>query len=518
MANILALVAIVSLVGTLLQHFPMCATNTMPDQCGTGWQNRSDKNGAVVCYWFEWPLASRPNVSWRDALWSCRDMGAELFEPADVEEMRWVEEKLMDGMYNGTEWHVYGHRYLYGNDAWHSGQLLDGSFDNRLVPPNVEREWCFQSIFLYKVSYECALLRHSNRRLFELSFSECLHVERTIGFICRRELRISSQSFLNAPQDLIRCKREWVVYENTQTLSWFEAQQKCNQNGGELPRIESAVEFHSMVEQMLKRSSITISDFYFTKIVYLNLHKWLYNSSGWAWSSGKELNISVLDWDTGIRNSRDTNDACDNMDSCAYLMFVAGINKIWSKTLSNNFCHSRKEVTLVCERPNASCLLHSPKRTTTNVTADRSGKTNGEPTGRIELKWVLMVIGAVLGSSLVLLVAALIAGFTLSRLSRMQRSIAKLNSTHPQNAFSVVSSNYWLQRPIPLQTGRAFKRQLQLDQLTSISSDHYYDTVQLRNQIAPIYETVEVNLEKKTEGVYDQIVESNKKFEGDEDQ
>ena len=87
--------------------------------------------------------------------------------------------------------------------------------------------------------------------------------------------------------------------------------------------------------------------------------------------------------------------------------------------------------------PNTLCAKvrtpASPKRTTTTVFADRSGKTNGEPTGRIELKWALMVIGAVLCSSLVLLVAALIAGFTLCRLSRMQRSIAQINATHPKN-------------------------------------------------------------------------------------
>ena len=50
-----------------------------------------------------------------------------------------------------------------------------------------------------------------------------------------------------------------------------------------------------------------------------------------------------------------------------------------------------------------------------------------------------------------------------------------------------------------------------------ICSDHYYNTVKRSNSLtAATYETVEANLEGETEGDYDQIVGTNKKFEGDD--
>ena len=156
MATILSLLAIVTLVCTHLQHLPVCATDTMLERCNTGWQNRSDENGNVVCYWFEAPHVSRRNLNWRDALWSCRDMEAELFEPASIGEMQWVKEKLLNGTYNGTEWHVYGHRHLYGDNAWHSGQLLDGPFGNRFIHPNDVNEWCLDSFPFSRKQYMSA--------------------------------------------------------------------------------------------------------------------------------------------------------------------------------------------------------------------------------------------------------------------------------------------------------------------------------------------------------------------------
>ena len=258
-------------------------------------------------------------MSWRYTFWACRQLDAELFEPVDENEMFWVEDELNDGTNADINWHVYGHRELYGPHAWHSGASLD-QFGNDLMHLNLAEEpKCHTAegtqVYEHVFPLECALLRFNNPR-FELSYSSCLHVDRrqtNMGFICKRELRRTSHTSINVLLEEHRTESEWIapthkitiftnkytISENDSDLSWYEAMQKCREKDGELPTIESVAEISWIREQWLLRSHRNESNDPHVFIIYVNLHKWLYNPEAWGWSSGAPLNTSVINFQSG---------------------------------------------------------------------------------------------------------------------------------------------------------------------------------------------------------------------------
>ena len=233
-------------------------------------------------------------MSWRRALSKCREFVAELFEPADDTEMRWIGIKLrtINGSGFNSMWHVYGHSDLFGKHAWHSGRPLNGSFGTHLVSRHTSKlPKCNNSRSLMNLSTECSILQLNNLKQLELTIGYVPCVRVKFRFICRRELRATSQSVTNFAQEKLVKQVEWISHSNNDSFeynisnsvqNWYQALHECHAIGGDLPIIESTEEANWVRDKVLSQAApeeatqINYSGF------FVKLHKWAYNSSGWA--------------------------------------------------------------------------------------------------------------------------------------------------------------------------------------------------------------------------------------------
>ena len=397
--------AVTALLSALLLHVES-TTSPTANRCDSSWEERSDLESYKWCYLFE-----KKPLSWRGAFWACRELDAELFEPVDENEMSWVSGKLNEYTDANTKWHVYGHRDLYGPDAWHSGAPLHRSFGIDLE----QRDWaeeptCFIEGIELDFHFECALLRYNGRKRtpqFELSYSSCLHADSDMGFICKRKLRTASRTSINVPHriesewivpthNIIISTNEYTISKTASELSWYEAMQMCRKKGGELPTIENVAEVSWIRTQWLLRSNRNNPQNKSVFIFYVNLHKWVYNLDGWGWSSGAPLNISGITLQSG--------DFCTNYSesSCASLDWT---NVSSDPYMLEDLCQVRSTfMTLVCKRPKTS-----RERSTT------SHRPNDKILWCFERKWVLLTVSSVLVFVFVLLTMALVVYCALSR-------------------------------------------------------------------------------------------------------
>ena len=257
------------------------------------------------------------------------------------------------------------------------GFPLNGRFGKSLVIPTESEHFdCEAGSKPSKMPAECALLRLSQGLQFELSFSNCLHVDekRKIGYICKRELGIktSPQALMCASSSETQCGSEWFgradennyVYSISRpfsNLSWYEAQRLCREKGGELPVIESATEANWIRDrvQSISNSPSTPGR------IFVNLHECAYNRDGWGWSTGASLDTSVLRWDI-----EEPDNNCGNQDNCASLAWK---DNRFEPVLSDQFCHLHyPTITLLCKRSRASCLPSTCRMTSTNSLSTRN--------------------------------------------------------------------------------------------------------------------------------------------------
>ena len=482
--------ALALVLSVLLQQLPKGFANPiLSNRCASGWRERTVQN---TCYWFE-PASS--NVSWRDALWRCREWGAELFEPVEASEMRWVEEELSPKrMSGGSEWHVYGHRDLYGKDVWHSGEPLDESFSVGLVRRNWSEEpkcEAFGEEIVFP--FECALLHYNNRRHFELKYSSCRQADRPIGFICKREFTIPpqrSKRLMNVQQGENKCEPEWThpLQDNTNvysisttepSLSWYQALRKCRDKGGDLPTIESAAEAHWIRDRVqYQRSLLGESELNRLLYFFVNLHEWAYNRNGWGWSSGTQLDSSVLQW-----ASDEPTESCSNQDICASL---ARNDSNSNMELSKRFCDIELlNVTLVCKRSLDSCLLKTSKRPTMSAVSSRTTPsaapsieiivphgTSEDTSKMLWNEWVPLAAGLVLLSFIVLFFVSLAVCCTLCRLTRMQHNGRARTADKLSRAVSNQSQNsYDIPMPVSQPPARASAQKAD-PKLKTVSGSH----------------------------------------------
>ena len=328
--------------------------------CKTGWMERGAQNGTRTCYW----IKVGEYYDWQYALRNCREKGAELFEPADDTEMLWVEMELLNKSVSyGSKWHVYGHSNLYGKDAWRSGKPLNGSFGIHLVATNqAYKATCENQRFSVGLNSECALLQYDYlvyEKKFFLRYVPCKQVY--AGFICRSEFKGTSQSLIDSSQCEMWNESEWIAPSHNNSnmyaisvtkplLSWYQSLEKCREKGGDLPAIESAAEANWTFDEVLRR--LPRGKLKRKLNFFVNLHKWAYDSTGWASSSGALHNSSVVPMKIASKE-------CPIMHDCALLSW----SRNWpTPTLWESYCNLSYIATLlVCKRQRARCL-HSASR------------------------------------------------------------------------------------------------------------------------------------------------------------
>ena len=275
--------------------------------CLEGWIERNFGSNQF-CYWLQ---RASSNLIWGDALWRCREKGAELFEPEDAMEMRWLELRLSDQQQLvtgfGVEWHVNAHRSLYSAlPAWHSGRALN-AFGNSVH----KSEDATVHIFIAEqfVASDLSALRvraASARREsgeFQLSYTSCIRTRRNTGFVCKRNANPTHTNAAEQQSQQIGCGSEWITPANimsdymlsiskmTGNQSWFDAHQGCRAKGAQLMAAESVEDASWIADQINLRSEAAGIG---RNRFFVDLHKWLYRKDGWGSRSGAAFDMSSI--------------------------------------------------------------------------------------------------------------------------------------------------------------------------------------------------------------------------------
>ena len=214
-------------------------------------------------------------------------------------------------------------------------------------------------------------------------------------------------------------------------MSWYQALEKCREKSGELPTIETAAEANWMFDQIIEQSRRQKDDF--SLYFYVNLHKWAYNSAGWAWSSGAKHDSSVIE----LSNNPAMTCADFSGAYCAYIRRTGSVNRT-HLNLGNVFCDLQylNATVLVCKRQRARCLRASSREITSKPLTSFSSLTMLSMTFSKEVRdtslaqrtteagqsqnelllWVLLLAGGcAIVAFLVLLFVALVVYYTLCR-------------------------------------------------------------------------------------------------------
>ena len=284
------------------------------------------------------------SISWFDALQLCHNEGreAKLFSLESAAEREWLHSQLKafnsfeptlwetDEYDEGTNlnlsnttvssslWLVNAHLHLYHLDApaWAAGRPINASLDREAalpvrltLPKNCSRPYTH----LEKAEAECFAIRMAytnsdmNDERMELVNLQCT-AARTSRAICKRSL---FQKQVNASNGLLNSKFNaslWIKSPTDDTLyyrilnldnecignkNWYCARLLCMKYEATLTNIEDHREFEWLREQIEKsyeRENVSGERTYF-----VNLHRFLYNTSMWTWNGSPKMSFFLVD-------------------------------------------------------------------------------------------------------------------------------------------------------------------------------------------------------------------------------
>ena len=237
------------------------------------------------------------NMTWFEALEECRNEGnsSELLVIESASERAWVKQMIArqtnKNDQNDQMWYVNAHKYLYNSvdPAWADGRSLS-KLEIRTTTRTAQPKNCSaMGNIHYEVENECyGFVINENT---DLSFADvnCTS-EYTSRAICKRSnLSKEKRNFENSVSKFNR--NEWVQstrnerlfyrfinLERDKKLNWYSARLLCVKYGAVLSDIEDEANFEDLKKLIGQREMSSVGS-----LLYVNLHRYLYNTREWTW-------------------------------------------------------------------------------------------------------------------------------------------------------------------------------------------------------------------------------------------